>query len=180
MKSIVEAENGCLKYISSKEELAHLAFFRHQIPYDQDILSSREKEDLDNTSRPLEEKKGSERKEKTVMNLFFCTKYQSAGKLDSHNWFFNGFCKELNTKYAFLLEAGVKPDSQALVKMYHYLTIHHNVGGVTGYINIKEEATDPQVESEIDEGTGFISKKLVTLFDIQKAQQVSYHFSNLL
>lgn len=27
------------------------------------------------------------------MNLFFITKYKNSGKLSSHNWFFNGFCK---------------------------------------------------------------------------------------
>lgn len=32
--------------------------------------------------------------EKSVkMNLFFITKYKNAGKLSSHNWFFNGFCQ---------------------------------------------------------------------------------------
>jgi chitin synthase len=27
------------------------------------------------------------------MNLFMCVKYKNAGKLSSHNWFFNGFCR---------------------------------------------------------------------------------------
>ena len=25
-------------------------------------------------------------------NVFFCIKYKEAGPLNSHNWFFNGFC----------------------------------------------------------------------------------------
>lgn len=29
----------------------------------------------------------------TVMNLFMVVKYKNAGKLSSHNWFFNGFCQ---------------------------------------------------------------------------------------
>lgn len=29
----------------------------------------------------------------TFMNLFLCVKYKNAGKLSSHNWFFNGFCR---------------------------------------------------------------------------------------
>ena len=29
------------------------------------------------------------------MNLFFITKYKNSGKLSSHNWFFNGFCREI-------------------------------------------------------------------------------------
>lgn len=34
-----------------------------------------------------------ESKPHTVMNLFMCCKYANAGKLSSHNWFLNGFCK---------------------------------------------------------------------------------------
>lgn len=45
----------------------------------------------------------------THMNLFMCVKYKNSGKLSSHNWFFNGFCKELKPKYAVLLDVGLKP-----------------------------------------------------------------------
>jgi hypothetical protein len=30
------------------------------------------------------------------MNIFFSVKYGNNQKLNSHNWFFNGFCKELS------------------------------------------------------------------------------------
>lgn len=43
------------------------------------------------------------------MNLFVCVKYSNAGKLSSHNWFFNGFCKELQPKYVVLLDVGLRP-----------------------------------------------------------------------
>jgi chitin synthase len=44
------------------------------------------------------------------MNIFFCVKYKNAQKLSSHNWFFNGFCRELRPKYAILLDVGLRPE----------------------------------------------------------------------
>lgn len=56
-----------------------------------------------------------------MMNLFFCIKYKNAGKLSSHNWFFNGFCKELNPKHVILLDVGLKPSGQSIFNMYKHL-----------------------------------------------------------
>ena len=58
---------------------------------------------------------------KTIMNLFLCTKYANAGKLSSHNWFFNGFCKELRPEYAVLLDVGLRPEENAILKMYKHM-----------------------------------------------------------
>lgn len=62
------------------------------------------------------------------MNIFFVVKYKNAQKLSSHNWFFNGFCKEFSNcsvkkennrsrtelevvspKYTILLDVGLRP-----------------------------------------------------------------------
>jgi len=71
------------------------------------------------------------------MNLFMCIKYKNSGKLSSHNWFFNGFCKELNPCFTILLDVGLKPTSDALYKMYAHMKSHPNVGGVCGYMSLK-------------------------------------------
>jgi chitin synthase len=73
------------------------------------------------------------------MNLFLCVKYKNSGKLSSHNWFFNGFCKELQPKYAVLLDVGLKPESESLFKMYKYMKTHEKIGGVCGYMSLKIE-----------------------------------------
>jgi chitin synthase len=73
------------------------------------------------------------------MNLFMCVKYKNSGKLSSHNWFFNGFCKELKPKFAVLLDVGLRPDEVALYKMYCYMKSHLKVGGVCGYMSLKIE-----------------------------------------
>jgi chitin synthase len=73
----------------------------------------------------------------THMNLFMCVKYKNSGKLSSHNWFFNGFCKELKPKYAVLLDVGLKPEGEALFKMYKHMKNNPKVGGVCGYMSLK-------------------------------------------
>lgn len=65
------------------------------------------------------------------------TKYKNSGKLSSHNWFFNGFCKELSPKYAVLLDVGLCPEPDALVKMYNYMVNSDDVGGVCGYMGLR-------------------------------------------
>ena len=73
------------------------------------------------------------------MNVFTCVKYKNAGKLSSHNWFFNGFCKELNPKFTILLDVGLKTESKALYKMYTHMKTHPKVGGVCGFMRLKME-----------------------------------------
>lgn len=114
------------------------------------------------------------------MNLFMCVKYKNSGKLSSHNWFFNGFCKELEPKYAVLLDVGLKPKGDALMKMYNYMKRHDNkVGGVCGYMSLKVEKVEAEEEvndEEVDYLTGITNK----VFDIQRTQQVEYHFAHLM
>lgn len=64
-------------------------------------------EDHDSSAELLEEM--TEEKTSTYMNLFMCVKYKNSGKLSSHNWFFNGFCKELRPAFAVLLDVGLRP-----------------------------------------------------------------------
>ena len=49
------------------------------------------------------------------------TKYVNKGKLSSHNWFFNGICKELQPEYAILLDVGLAPEKHALYKMIKHM-----------------------------------------------------------
>ena len=49
------------------------------------------------------------------------TKYKNGGKLSSHNWFFNGFCKEFNAEYAVILDVGLIPEENAIVKMVTHM-----------------------------------------------------------
>lgn len=113
------------------------------------------------------------------MNLFLCVKYKNGGKLSSHNWFFNGFCKELKPKYAVLLDVGLKPEGKALYKMYRHLKNNNKVGGVCGYMSLKIEQIDDKDEIK-DEDIDFFTRFWLNFVEIQRTQQVEYHFAHLL
>lgn len=100
-----------------------------------------------------------------------CVKYKNSGKLSSHNWFFNGFCKELKPKYAVLLDVGLRPDARALVRMYNYMVKNRNVGGVCGYMSLKIEKTD-DTEDIKDEDVDFLTSITNKFTNIQRTQQV--------
>lgn len=77
------------------------------------------------------------------MNLFMCVKYRNAKKLSSHNWFFNGFCRELRPKYSVLLDVGLRPQGESLMQMYNYMRARPDkIGGVCGYMSLKIEKLD--------------------------------------
>ena len=79
------------------------------------------------------------RRRTKYVNLYFVIKYKNAGKLSSHNWFFNGLCNELKPKYSILLDVGLRPYPQSLYKMYHYMNKRPHIGGVCGYMSLKAE-----------------------------------------
>lgn len=62
------------------------------------------------------------------------------GKLSSHNWFFNGFCKEVKCRYSVLLDVGLTPGKNSLYKMYKYMDTNSKCGGVCGYMNLRMES----------------------------------------
>lgn len=70
------------------------------------------------------------------VNMFFCIKYKETGKLNSHNWFINGFCQELNPKFFFLIDVGVRPYPDAIYKMYRQMRVNPNVGATCGYLRL--------------------------------------------
>ena len=78
------------------------------------------------------------------VNLFFCIKYKEAGNLNSHNWFFNGFCQELKPKYSFLVDVGIRPYYDAIFKMYRQMKTNPKVGGTCGYLRLIEELVEDE------------------------------------
>lgn len=112
------------------------------------------------------------------MNLFLCVKYKNEGKLSSHNWFFNGFCKELQPRYVVLLDVGLKSEPNAIYNMYHQMKLDPKVGGVCGYMSLKIEKTAADDEPDVElDGLSSVCGEFV---DIQRAQQVEYHFAHLI
>ena len=145
-KALQQTAEFCSSYFSNKEDLSYVSFFRKKVYYDYDTLVNAKHNIADKkevqSHHILNEEEENVNKPNTFMNLFLCTKYKNAGKLSSHNWFFNGFCKELTPQYAVLLDVGLKPQGTALMKMYRYMKGHPNVGGVCGYMSLKMERLD--------------------------------------
>lgn len=189
MKALKEGERYCKNYLSIRDDLAYLAYFRKSVPYAVEHLlqckdpSHRATLYQQNQSHEdLNEELEITRPE-TVMNLFMCVKYKNSGKLSSHNWFFNGFCKELRPKYAVLLDVGLRPEGDALLKMYRYMKKYDSgdgrVGGVCGYMSLKIEKVESDEEVK-DEDLDWLSSIVTKFTDIQRTQQVEYHFAHLM
>lgn len=164
MKELASSEEECNQYINTRQDLAYVSVYRlpttslseqcrikfnelsHQ-QKEEEIESQFDSERLmnDQTERKSfreslkDKQQGGISKSLLYVNLFFCIKYKEAGKLNSHNWFFNGFCQELNPRYAFLLDVGVRPYPEAIFKMYRHLKVNPKTGGICGYLRPLEE-----------------------------------------
>ena len=105
------------------------------------------------------------------MNLFIITKYRNSGKLSSHNWFFNGFCQEIKSNYAVLLDVGLSPEKKALYRMYKSMVDDSEIGGVCGYMGVRIERMETR--DEIDpESIDCLTSICLRFFNIQRAQQM--------
>ena len=96
--ALQQAKRYCNNYLIAKEDLAYLAYFRNKIKFDQHTSEAFKQNSgivmmTEESTKLLNEDEEEKKSQLTVMNLFLCTKYANAGKLSSHNWFFNGFCK---------------------------------------------------------------------------------------
>lgn len=165
-EALSEAKRQSLEYISTRDGLALVSPFRVRINVAQN--RGRSYEELN------EEDSGV-----SFMNLFMVTKYKNGGKLSSHSWFFNGFCQELKPEFAVLLDVGLAPEPDALVKMVMHMQKKERVGGVCGYMGLKIERVED--EEEVDSETiDCVTSLCMKLFDIQRAQQLEYHFAHLI
>ena len=52
------------------------------------------------------------------VQILFVIKQKQLGKLNTHLWFFGGFCEHIQPKYVILLDAGIKPLHKSLFYMY--------------------------------------------------------------
>ena len=69
-----------------------------------------------------------------ALNLVWCVKQTSKGKLNTHMWVFEGFCKLVQPDYCLLMDMGVKPHPKALLKLYTALECDSDLGGCCGEI----------------------------------------------
>lgn len=70
----------------------------------------------------------------TSLNLIFCIKQKNMRKLNTHLWFFCGFCKLINPRFVMLLDVGTKPHDTSLWKLYEAMDRDPNLAGCCGEI----------------------------------------------
>ncbi|CAM5999736.1 unnamed protein product [Sphagnum balticum] len=63
--------------------------------------------------------------------------------------------------------------------MYKYMKGNDQVGGVCGYMSLKAEKVEEEDEAR-EEDIDCLSSVMRNVFDIQKAQQIEYHFAHLI
>ena len=79
-------------------------------------------------------------------NIFFAIKHLNGQKLDSHLWFFRGFCGYLHPKYVILLDLGTECMEKSLTKLYMTLDRLPQCGGVCGEIEVDLKAMKTNTE----------------------------------
>lgn len=80
-------------------------------------------------------------KDRTV-NFFFAIKQFNKGKIDSHLYFFRGFCKELNPDLCLMLDIGTEPKSQSINKLVDLMNNQPNLGGCCGDLEVDLDNLD--------------------------------------
>ena len=137
------------------------------------------------------------------MNIFFLVKMTNTGKLASHMWFFQGFCKLFNPDYCTVLECGTKPEKRGLFNFFRALESDRDIGAVCGYLAGKDydieykKVKQLPFKFEYDANDNVIMKAIPILmnylmmainfgislieniFSLQKAQQFEYAWDNV-
>ncbi|CAG9318199.1 unnamed protein product [Blepharisma stoltei] len=77
-------------------------------------------------------------KYKYGMQTIFCVKQKNRRKLNTHLWFFGGFCEMFQPKYVMLLDVGTKPLPKSLFYLYEAMEEDGRIAGCCGEITPME------------------------------------------
>jgi chitin synthase len=69
---------------------------------------------------------------KVFLNLIFCVKQKNKRKLNSHLWFFGGFCPHFHPTYVMLIDVGTVPNYESLFLLYEAMATDPRIAGCTG------------------------------------------------
>ncbi|OMJ92142.1 hypothetical protein SteCoe_5130 [Stentor coeruleus] len=68
------------------------------------------------------------------LNFCFCVKQFNKRKLNTHLWFFGGFCEMIQPTYVMLLDVGTKPLAGSLFYLYEAMVCDNQLAGCCGEI----------------------------------------------
>ena len=71
------------------------------------------------------------------VNIITGVKHLNNKKIDSHLYFFRGFCEYLKPKHVLLLDAGTKPQKGSINKLYALMESQDDIGGACGDLGVE-------------------------------------------
>jgi hypothetical protein len=74
------------------------------------------------------------------MKTIFALKKYNKGKLHSHNWFFNGFARNIMPEYTVLVDVGTVPTKTAIWRLLRSMVQNPRIAGVCGEIEIEPKS----------------------------------------
>lgn len=107
------------------------------------------------------------------LQLIFCVKHLNKRKLNTHLWFFGGFCYALNPRFIQLLDVGTIPKAKSLWYLYEAMVVDKNCAGCCGEI----KPLNPSIFS-VAEHAQTVEYKLSHIFD--KALESVFGFISVL
>lgn len=66
--------------------------------------------------------------------IHFMIKHHNQGKIESHKWFFKGFCNYMNPIYAQIIDCGSIPLWNSISQIIRHMDTFTNIGGACGEI----------------------------------------------
>eukprot|EP01138_Halocafeteria_seosinensis_P003621 gb/GECG01003700.1/.p1 GENE.gb/GECG01003700.1/~~gb/GECG01003700.1/.p1 ORF type:complete len:1630 (+),score=224.77 gb/GECG01003700.1/:1-4890(+) len=72
------------------------------------------------------------------LQVMFAVKEYNGGRLNSHLWFFSGFCQQLRPQYTLLMDCGVEPLHCSIAYLMERLEEELTVGSVSGEISTRD------------------------------------------
>jgi chitin synthase len=72
-------------------------------------------------------------------------------KLNSHMWFFEGFCRFINPDYCYIIDAGVEPNESSLRMFFKAFESDLNIGGLCGFMECRHDRRYDDYGDRLDE-----------------------------
>jgi cellulose synthase/poly-beta-1,6-N-acetylglucosamine synthase-like glycosyltransferase len=81
------------------------------------------------------------------MDIHFLIKHKNRAKIESHQWFFKGFCNKIKPEFWFIIDAGTIALWNSISMLIFHMETFKNVGGAWGEIEVMLPEKDEKGQS---------------------------------